>query len=210
MSALCQAEVVSEVTSFTQRAKASLREELLVATTALLIEKGYAALRMVDVATRVGVSRQTLYNEFGTKAALVEAVALRTTAEFLDGIHQRFDAAPELLDGVRAATVFTIEHARENPLVAAALGTGPAEDLLPLLTTRAEPVLRAAADAAAEHYRSRAPWLGDECVELLAETVVRLNLSHLVLPTHSPAEAADQVCAVIAPAIEKYSSSTME
>jgi AcrR family transcriptional regulator len=197
---------VSEITSFAERTKASLREGLLDAATDLLPDKGYAALRMADVAARAGVSRQTVYNEFGSKAALVQAVTLRTTSAFLDGIRQRIDTADGLLAGVRAAVVYTVKHGRENRLVAAALGTEAGEDLLPLLTSRGEPVLRAAAELAAEQYREFEPTLSPESAALLAETVVRLSLSHLVLPTHSAEVAADAVCAVIAPAIAVHTT----
>ncbi|MEV6645331.1 TetR family transcriptional regulator [Amycolatopsis sp. NPDC051371] len=192
------------MTSFTDRTKASLREALLDAAADLLPEGGYAGLRMADVATRAGVSRQTVYNEFGNKAALTQAVALRTASEFLDGIRQRFETADGLLAGIHHAVVYTIEHARENRLVAAALGTEAGEDLLPLLTTRGEPILTAAADLAAEQYREFEPGLSTESAALLAETVVRLSLSHLVLPTHSATEAADAVTAVLAPAIRQF------
>jgi AcrR family transcriptional regulator len=197
---------VSDVTSFTQRARASLREELLDAATELLADNGYGGLRMADVAARVGVSRQTVYNEFGSKAALAQAATLRTASEFLDGINERLASTADLVDGIHLAVTYTIEHARENRLAAAALGTEAGEDLLPLLTTRGEPILRAAAEVAAVHYRERVPTLDDAKAALLAETVVRLSLSHLVLPTHSATEAADSVCAVIAPAIHQYSS----
>ncbi|MEU5264973.1 TetR family transcriptional regulator [Amycolatopsis sp. NPDC021455] len=192
------------MTSFTDRTKASLREALLDAAADLLPDRGHAGLRMADVAARAGVSRQTVYNEFGNKAALTQAVALRTASEFLDGIRQRFETADGLLAGIHHAVVYTIEHARENRLVAAALGTEAAEDLLPLLTTKGEPILTAAADLAAEQYRELEPGLPAEAAALLAETVVRLSLSHLVLPTHSAAEAADAVTAVVAPAIRQF------
>ncbi|HEY3472761.1 MAG TPA: TetR family transcriptional regulator [Amycolatopsis sp.] len=192
------------MTSFTDRTKASLREALLDAAADLLPDRGHAGLRMADVAARAGVSRQTVYNEFGNKAALTQAVALRTAAEFLDGIRRRFETADGLLSGIHHAVVYTIEHARENRLVAAALGTEAGEDLLPLLTSRGEPILTAAADLAAEQYREFEPGLSAEAAALLAETVVRLSLSHLVLPTHSAAEAADAVTAVLAPAIRQF------
>ncbi|SFP46981.1 DNA-binding transcriptional regulator, AcrR family [Amycolatopsis arida] len=193
-------------TSFQQRARASLREELLDAATELLADHGYAGLRMADVAARVGVSRQTVYNEFGGKAALVQAVSLRTAAEFLDGVHQRLDDASDLVEGIRAAVRYTVEHARENRLVAAVLGTEAGADLLPLLTTRGEPILRAASEQAATRYRARLPVLDRKTADLLAETVVRLTLSHLLLRTHTAAEAADAVCAVIGPAIVHFAS----
>ncbi|SFB62276.1 transcriptional regulator, TetR family [Amycolatopsis marina] len=197
---------MSDVTSFSQRARASLREELLDVATELLADNGYGRLRMADVAAGVGVSRQTVYNEFGSKSALAQAVALRTASEFLDGIRQRLTSADDLVEGIRLAVIYTVEHARDNRLAAAALGTEAGEDLLPLLTTRGEPVLRAATEVAAAHYLERLPELDAASADLLAETVVRLSLSHLVLPTHSAAEAAASVCAVIAPAIHHYSS----
>ena len=201
---------MTDITStFVERTKASLREALLEAATGLLATRGHAGLRMADVAAAAGVSRQTVYNEFGNKTALVQAVALRTTAEFLEGIRRRFEAAPDLLAGIHEAVVYTIEHGRENKLVASALGTRVGEDLLPLLTTRGEPVLSAATELAAAHYRDFLPALDDAAAQLLAETATRLTLSHLVLPTHSAGEAADQVCAAIAPAIAQHSS-TME
>ncbi|MGW3996968.1 TetR family transcriptional regulator [Amycolatopsis sp. NPDC004772] len=192
------------MTSFTERTKASLREALLDAAADLLPDRGHAGLRMADVAAKAGVSRQTVYNEFGNKAALTQAVALRTASEFLDGIRQRFETADGLLAGIHHAVVYTIEHARENRLVAAALGTEAGEDLLPLLTTRGEPILTAAADLAAEQYREFEPELSAGAAALLAETVVRLSLSHLVLSTHSAAEAADAVTAVLEPAIRQF------
>ncbi|HET6705222.1 TetR/AcrR family transcriptional regulator [Amycolatopsis sp.] len=192
------------MTSFTERTKASLREALLDAAADLLPDRGHAGLRMADVAAKAGVSRQTVYNEFGNKAALTQAVALRTAAEFLDGIRQRFEAADGLLAGIHHAVVYTIEHARENRLVAAALGTEAGEDLLPLLTSRGEPILTAAADLAAGQYRELEPRLSSEAAALLAETAVRLSLSHLVLSTHSATEAADAVTAVLAPAIRQF------
>jgi AcrR family transcriptional regulator len=192
------------VTSFTERTKASLRETLLDAAADLLPDRGHAGLRMADVAAKAGVSRQTVYNEFGNKAALTQAVALRTAAEFLDGIRRRFETADGLLAGIHHAVVYTIEHARENRLVAAALGTEAGEDLLPLLTTRGEPILTAAADLAAEQYREFEPGLSAEAAALLAETAVRLSLSHLVLSTHSATEAADAVTAVLEPAIRRF------
>ncbi|MFJ7212007.1 transcriptional regulator, TetR family [Amycolatopsis pretoriensis] len=192
------------MTSFTDRTKASLREALLDAAADLLPDRGHAGLRMADVAAKAGVSRQTVYNEFGNKAALTQAVALRTAAEFLDGIRQRFETADGLLAGIHHAVVYTIEHARENRLVAAALGTEAGEDLLPLLTSRGEPILTAAADLAAEQYREFEPGLSAEAAALLAETVVRLSLSHLVLPTHSATEAADSVTTVLEPVIRQF------
>lgn len=54
-----------------------LRDEILEGAQQLLAEKGYAAMSMDELATRVGVSKPTLYNHFSTKDDLVVAVAVQ-------------------------------------------------------------------------------------------------------------------------------------
>jgi tetracycline repressor-like protein len=78
-----------------------------------------------------------------------------------------------------------------------------------LLSTRGEPVLTAAADIAATHYRELAPGLDEAATALLSETVVRLAPNHLVPPIRPAAEAADVICAAVAPFLAHHSS-TME
>ena len=50
------------------------RESLLDAAYAALARRPWSAVRMVDVAASAGVSRQTLYNEFGSKEGLFSAI----------------------------------------------------------------------------------------------------------------------------------------
>nr|WP_157528616.1 TetR family transcriptional regulator [Kibdelosporangium sp. MJ126-NF4]CEL19554.1 Transcriptional regulator, TetR family [Kibdelosporangium sp. MJ126-NF4]CTQ94646.1 Transcriptional regulator, TetR family [Kibdelosporangium sp. MJ126-NF4] len=196
---------MTEITPFSDRVRTSLRETLLDAAAELLAEHGFAGLRMVDVATGAGVSRQTVYNEFGGKSALVDAVALRTVSEFLDGSEELWRSTTTVADGLHAMVEYTVRHGRENRLVASVLGGAQAEDLLPLLTTRAEPILRPAVEHAVRNLTERVPTLPRHPVTLIAETIVRLSISHMMLPGGTPAEAADAVCAVVLPAIDAYS-----
>ncbi|CAM3783589.1 TetR family transcriptional regulator [Kibdelosporangium persicum] len=196
---------MTEITPFAERVRLSLRETLLDAAAELLAERGFAGLRMIDVATSAGVSRQTVYNEFGSKSALVDAVALRTVAEFLSGSEERWRATEDLASGLHATVEHTVRHGRENRLVASVLGGAQAEDLLPFLTTRAEPVFRPAIEQTVRNLAERVPALPPEPAALIAETVVRLAVSHMLLPGGTPSEAADAVCAVVLPAIEAHS-----
>ncbi|MGW4277962.1 TetR/AcrR family transcriptional regulator, partial [Streptomyces seoulensis] len=54
------------------------RESLLDAAYVALARLPWPAVRMVDVAAAAGVSRQTLYNEFGGKDGLARALVSRT------------------------------------------------------------------------------------------------------------------------------------
>jgi AcrR family transcriptional regulator len=180
---------VNQITPFTERVRESLRAQLLDAAADLLAERGFRGLRMADVAAATGVSRQTVHNEFGTKEALVNAVATVTMADFLEGIADRIAAAPDILSGIEAAVRHTLVHAVENRLVNAVLTGSDAEDLLPLLTTKGQPVLLPAVDLLTELWRPRLSWLPDDEIRLLAEAGMRLTVSHLLTPTGPVDEA---------------------
>lgn len=62
------------------------RESLLDAAYTALTERAWTAVRMVDVAAAAGVSRQTLYNEFGSKEGLARALVRRETDNYLAGV----------------------------------------------------------------------------------------------------------------------------
>ncbi|PJJ04364.1 TetR family transcriptional regulator [Streptomyces sp. 2333.5] len=113
------------------------RESLLDAAYTALTERPWTAVRMVEVAAAAGVSRQTLYNEFGSKEGLARALVRRETDHYLAGVARalsrgapaagaRGDAAAPIV----AAAAWTVRTARANPLVRAAL-TGCWGDRLP-------------------------------------------------------------------------------
>ncbi|MEV4500422.1 TetR family transcriptional regulator [Streptomyces klenkii] len=127
------------------------RELLLDAAFAALRSRPWNGVRMVDVAAAAGVSRQTLYNEFGSKDGLARALVRREAEAFLAGVERALAAAPPTAApagaaagadaGARcaAAACWILRTARANPLVRAAL-TGCRGDRLPVA---AAPVLPA-------------------------------------------------------------------
>jgi AcrR family transcriptional regulator len=159
---------------------------------------------MADVASAAGVSRQTLYNEFGSKDALAQALAMRETERFLDGIETAVAAAdPDLpAAAVAAAVTFALDLAAGNPLVKAAL-TDDAGGLLPFLTTRAEPLLTAARSHIAAYLVAHWPALPRDEVDVVAEAVVRLTVSYLVLPSDAPDASSQALGRRIAHLVER-------
>lgn len=120
-----------------RRRMPAARESLLDAAYTALTERAWAAVRMVDVAAAAGVSRQTLYNEFGSKEGLARALVRRETDHYLAGVARALSqGAPAAGTGgdaagrVAAAAAWTLRTARANPLVRAAL-TGCWGDRLP-------------------------------------------------------------------------------
>lgn len=175
-----------------------VRGALLDAAYDAAVTTGWARARMADVAAAAGVSRQTLYDQFGTREALAQALALRELDRFLDGTERALHAHGDLPAAVEAATRFTLEEARANPLVHAMITESGEDGLLPLLTTRAAPLLAAARARLARYFREHHPEVPDEDAELGVEICTRLTLSYVVLPSEPPAATARRVATLVA------------
>jgi AcrR family transcriptional regulator len=167
----------------------STRDALLDAAYAAAVGGDWARTRMADVSRAAGVSRQTLYNEFGSKDALAQAMALREVEDFIAGVERALDEAhpDDPVAAVRASALYTLQRAADNPLLKAAL-IDDTSGLLSFLTTRGEPVIAAARASFERWYAEHWPDLPHEAIELAAEAISRLTLSYLVLPADVPAE----------------------
>lgn len=93
-----------------------LREEILDATTDLLLETGHAkGVSIRSVAQRVGVTPPSIYLHFADKDALLDAVCARYF-ERLDEDMQRVAAdQPSSIDRLRAQGLAYVRFARQNP-----------------------------------------------------------------------------------------------
>lgn len=106
------------------------RESLLDAAYTALARRPWVAVRMVDVAAAAGVSRQTLYNEFGSKDGLARALVRREADGYLAGVERALAGPGEPRDRLTAVVEWTSSAARENALVRAML-TGCWSERLP-------------------------------------------------------------------------------
>ena len=114
------------------------RESLLDAAYTALARRPWSAVRMVDVAATAGVSRQTLYNEFGSKEGLARALVRREADGYLAGVERALAQYVDPRDRLTATAEWTASTARENALVRAML-TGCWSERLPSPTLRAVP-----------------------------------------------------------------------
>lgn len=173
-----------------------MRDRVVDAAVAMTVETGWSQVTMARIADRVGVSRQTVYNEVGTKPGLAEAMTLRELERFLGVVSQAFDAHPDdLVEAIRASTRAVLEHAQDNLLLHAVVSAthGADTELLPLLTTHAESLLAAAKGVVGTRL---APYdVGVDAAHLDAaiDMVVRVVLSHVMQPSGTPGSTADDV-----------------
>ncbi|MFJ5264033.1 TetR/AcrR family transcriptional regulator [Streptomyces sp. NPDC088387] len=114
------------------------RESLLDAAYAALAGRPWSAVRMVDVAAAAGVSRQTLYNEFGSKDGLARALVRREADGYLAGIERALATHADARERLAATAEWTTAAARENALVRAML-TGCWSERLPAPALTAVP-----------------------------------------------------------------------
>lgn len=181
--------------------RARLRELALDAARDVVLDRGWAALRMGAIATSIGISRQSLHAEFGTKDDLGNALVMRETAEFFEGMANRLGNHPgDLAGGVAAAAEYMVSVARDNPLLETILTRSPAHSgdtsLLSLLTVRGEPLIETGIAGLGEWVRAQWPKADPAEVTLMVESVVRLCLSHILTPTKTPSEVAADLAVV--------------
>ncbi|MEV6423224.1 TetR/AcrR family transcriptional regulator [Streptomyces sp. NPDC051662] len=97
------------------------REALLRSALSALAELPWPAIRMVDVASGAGVSRQTLYNEFGSKDGLARALTRREADRYLHGVERLLGERADAVDRLVAVAEWTVGEARARPLLRALL-----------------------------------------------------------------------------------------
>ncbi|MGB1583305.1 MAG: TetR family transcriptional regulator [Solirubrobacterales bacterium] len=186
-----------------QAAREMLRESLLDASAELMTNAPWSEISMAAIASRAGVSRQTLYNEFGSRDEFAQHYALREADRFLTTVEDAIGDDPaDPLQALREGFIVFLDAAENNPMVRHIVVRDPgADELLSLFTTRGGPVLELATYRLTQKIRSIWTEADEADARTLAEGLVRMAISHASLPATSPAQSADNVVALLAPFI---------
>lgn len=179
----------------------TMRERIVDAAVAMTTESGWSGVTMAAIADRVGVSRQTVYNEVGTKPGLAEAMILHELDRFLGVVTRAFDQHPDdLVVAIRAASAGVLELAQDNKLLHAVVSAthGADTELLPLLTTHAESLLAAAKAVVGQRLAPYDVELDARRLEAAIDVVVRVVLSHVMQPSGTPDDTADDIAWIAA------------
>jgi AcrR family transcriptional regulator len=177
---------------------------LLDAVGELLADRTWAAVRMADVAERAGLSRQTVYNSFGTREGLAQAYVTREAASFLAAVERLIAAnAADPVRALSAALEMFLAAAETHPLVRAISASDDGDELLALVTTRGGPVLGPLTARLTDVICATWPPAEAADARLAADALVRLAISHAALPTAPPAATAADVARILAPFIEQ-------
>lgn len=170
---------------------------ILDAALAQVAAYGLKRTTMDDVARRAGVGRMTVYRRFATKGELLHRLVAREAQRMVAAIAEAAAAEPDddLPARVVAAFVTTLRLTREHPLVDRLVRMEP-EALLELAQLEQPDLLALARTFVAAELRRgrRRADQGGQAVDQVAEVVVRLVISFVVLP-RSVVDVTDEAAA---------------
>jgi AcrR family transcriptional regulator len=191
-------------TPYPQAARRLLRETLFAAARDELGQRAWSQITMADVASAAGVSRQTLYKEFGSRSEFAQAFVIHEGERFLDGVEA---AVREHLDDPRAAIGAALEaflrNAGEDPLVRVLLSDDGTGGMLPFVTTQGMPVVQWATARLSAVIAEGWPEAPADKTHLLAETLVRLAISHITAPIDPPETTAARAGELLGPFVDE-------
>ena len=177
-----------------------VRERVLEAAYLHTVDRGWERVRVGEIAVESGVSRPTLYREFGNKDGLGEALMAREAERFFTSIAAVLrEPHPDTGAAVAAATRLTLDEADANPLLRAVLTGSRVGDagLLPFLTTRSDTIRESGRALIGDWLAGREPALDVAVVDETVDAVVRLTISHLVAPSLPSEEVAGRIARLV-------------
>jgi AcrR family transcriptional regulator len=190
---------------FAEASRALLRDSVLDAMRELLLSRDWSAITLADVAGAAGISRQTIYNEFGSRQGLAQGYAMRLAdrlASLVDSaIYSHVgDIYAAFLEGFRA---FFAESAAD-PLVISLL-TGVAKpDLLQLITTDSGPIMSHCSQRLTTSFMDSWVKASEADAGILARAIVRLAMSYVSMPPEADHDVAADLARLMTPAAERY------
>jgi AcrR family transcriptional regulator len=191
-------------TPYQEAARELLRQTVFDAAREQLGRRPWSEITMADIASAAGISRQTLYNEFGNRNEFGFAFVIHEAERFMDDVEK---AVLEHTDEPRAAVLAALQHflsaAGSDPLIRILLSDDGTGGMLPFVTTQGLPVVQWATGrltAVIEEGWPEAP-AGD--AKTLSESLVRLAISYVTTPGESAEATAKAVADLMGPFIDE-------
>lgn len=189
---------------YSELARGLLRERVLEAVGELLADRSWPKVSMAAVAAHVGVSRQTLYNTFGSRQELAQAYVEREADRFLAGVDVAVrEHAADPRQALGAALAIFLGAADRHPLVRAITSADGSEELLALVTTRGGPLIEHVTEHLTQLMVETWPRLRRTETAPIADALVRLAISYAALPAGDPTGTASTIAALLSPSVDE-------
>jgi AcrR family transcriptional regulator len=190
---------------YAEASRVLLRDSVLDAMRDLLMTRDWSAITLSDVARAAGISRQTIYNEFGSRQGLAQGYALRLADRLVDTVHAALDdnvgnIYEAFLQGFRSF----FAGSAADPLVISLL-TGVAKlDLLQIITTDSAPIITRASERLTSTLTQTWVAISDEDAGVLARAIVRVALSYVSMPPEADHDVARDLARLLTPFAERH------
>jgi AcrR family transcriptional regulator len=189
--------------SFADASRELLRDRVLDAVGELAGSRPWSEVTMAEVAVAAGVSRQTLYNAFGSRQEMAQAYVIREGDRFVAAVESAIvDAAPDAREALRAAVEIFLTAAETHPVIRAIVASDSPDELLPLLTTRGGPLVTEVTGRLSEILVENWPGLPRKEAAVIADCLARLAISHAALPADRPDRTASEIARVLGPYLD--------
>jgi AcrR family transcriptional regulator len=191
-------------TPYAEAARELLRQTLFGAAREQMEERPWSEVTMSDVAATAGVSRQTLYKEFGNRNEFGLAFVIHEGEHFLDEVDEAVIAnQADPRKAVAAALELFLTTAADDPLIKMLLSDDGTGGMLPFVTTQGMPVVQWATARLATTIEAGWPQAAKADVLLLSEALVRLAISYITAPSEAPDTIASSVADLLGPFIDR-------
>jgi AcrR family transcriptional regulator len=190
---------------YAEASRVLLRDSILDGMRELLQRRDWSSITLSDVAKAAGISRQTIYNEFGSRQGLAQAYAMRLADRLVDAVANAIegnvgDIYAAFLEGFRD---FFSESAAD-PLVISLLTGATKPDLLQLITTDSGPIITHCSSRLTESFMHSWVRASDEDAGVLARAIVRLAMSYVSMPPEADHDVARDLARLMTPFAERY------
>jgi AcrR family transcriptional regulator len=191
-------------TPYPEAARELLRQTFFDAARHHLETRPWSEVTMGDIAATAGVSRQTLYKEFGNKSEFAVNLTIHEGERFLAAVEDAVRAhTDDPRKAIRAALELFLRTAGEDPLIRILLSDDGSGGMLPFVTTQGMPVVLWATTRLSGVIEEGWPQAPKGDVKLLAEALVRLAISYITNPSETPDSTAASVADLLGPFIDR-------
>src|SRR5690349_15559088 len=190
---------------YAEASRVLLRDSILDGMREELLTRDWSAITLSHVAQVAGISRQTIYNEFGSRQGLAEGYAMRLADRLVDAVDNAInnnvgEVHAAFLEGFRA---FFLESAAD-PLVISLLTGASKPDLLQIITTGSGPIISRCSARLTGTFQNSWMKASDEDAGVLARAIVRLAMSYVSMPPEANHDVADDLARLMTPFAERY------
>lgn len=191
--------------SYAEASRVLLRDSILDGMRDLLLTRDWSSITLSDVAKAAGISRQTIYNEFGSRQGLAQGYALRLADRLVDAVDKAIvdnvgNIYAAFLEGFRSF----FQESAADPLVISLLTGAAKPDLLQIITTDSAPIITRSSERLTATFTESWVRCSADDAGVLARAIVRLAMSYVSMPPESDHDVARDLARLMTPFAERY------